>query len=156
MPVPGYVAGAELNLYLLERSSPMTTSDRLKRLAELAGIPVFDCRDVGKSPQLPYVFEDISEVFWIRYKDHVSGDIITRIWGLESGVGRLVIADRLMQGPNWPKDWMVWPGHGVVKHNNWQKQDHSSVAGVAINGVHISADATPIDAVLAAMEERHE
>ena len=122
----------------------LSKCDRLKRLAELAGIPWLEAAEFwleAGRPDIAIIVEGGRPYLYDQTRD------VMIEWTLNTALGRLVIADRLMQGPNWKAYWFVQ----VVSKNN------AFVIFVSNGEVRkISYGQTWADAVIAAMEGTHE
>jgi hypothetical protein len=82
----------------------MTKTERLRRLAELAGVRVIRYTDIFGADQLSY-----PHVYW-HMEDHFTfrPDHKTNIeWTLETELGCTWIANMLMQGPNWDHNLVI-------------------------------------------------
>lgn len=133
----------------IRKGKPMT--DQLLRYAEFAGIPVF--KTVGdrlekKHHTHPFIYYYPGEkaIYWREENEKYD-------WNLSTYLGRLAIADAIMQSEKWPEEWIIgketilgkteyYVGRLVEEGCNSCDWYDAFVTG-----------STPIDAVLAAVEE---
>jgi hypothetical protein len=126
----------------------MTKTERLKELARLAGVRIVNYTDVfgvDKSTY-PYVYSHMEGNYTYRQDEHTRFE-----WTLDTELGRLVIADRLYHGPNWPSNWSIDKskngGIRVVQiFEDWVKPEYIEEYH------HIATKPTWAEAVIAAME----
>ena len=124
---------------IIKVAKEQSKSDRLKRLAELAGLEV---KQSDSGQKAPFVYDRGNSSF-VLYLD-CDGESCAFPWDL-SALGRLVIAVRLHES-------MCWPVNHVVK---------KVVSGYAVYAIGFQfikvgpTKPTWADAVIAAMEEKH-
>jgi hypothetical protein len=122
----------------------MTKTERLKRLAFLTSLHVYERQADRWDDESPMKCSCIvlshpgydGPILVMKDGSYVPFDF--------SELGSLIIANLLMQGPNWPRGWVVNPATGIV---------NISIHELILT---IQEGQTWAEAVIAAMEDTHE